>query len=68
MAPELALRTPRLVLRPVLEDEPIEALARLLAAVHGDADASAPTEEGVAQAQRVVARGAATFRAYGYGL
>jgi hypothetical protein len=45
---DLVLRTARLVLRPVLEDEPVDALARLLAVVHedadADADAPAPTE------------------------
>lgn len=55
------LRTPRLVLRPVLEDEPAEALARLSARVH---EGAGPSPE---QARGIVERSAAAFRAHRYG-
>lgn len=66
--PYLSPATPRLALRPVLEDEPVEPLARLSARVHGDADPDHPPPERVRDAHRAVARSAAAFAAHRYGL
>ena len=59
MGDDLVLCTARLVLRPVVEDGPAEVRARLLAVVHEDAGAPAPTRERLAQAHRIAAKSAA---------
>lgn len=65
---DLWLFTTCLVLRPVLEGEPVEPLARLSAFVHGEPEPDGLSPVRLAEARRIVARSAASFAAHGYGL
>ena len=63
MATEFVLVTTRLVLRPVLEAEPADWVARLSASVHEDANLTGLAPDRVEQARRAMTRSAAAFRA-----
>ncbi len=65
---DLSLATPRLRLRPVLDGEPADALARLSAHVHEEAEPDRVSPARSEHARRVVARSAAAFAAHGFGL